>query len=195
VSVSVRRADTSPGLPAPGSGGRAAAALEGAGAFVRAVAERALRLAAVAAVAGAVAWWAIYWEVDPGDVRTAILVLAGLLLAFPPAALAVFGVAARTLASLPDRIRQTPGAAKDRAAEISRRAGSVAEARRRGLVRGLPAVAGLWWSVASARDVLQVLSPGAVLLRSSTLVAAAVALPAAVLEVVLGVAALLWLVL
>jgi hypothetical protein len=191
VSVSARRAEAGP--RGPGSATRVAAALEQAGAFVLAVADWAVRLAAVAAVAGLVAWWALYLAVDPGDVRAAVLLVAGVLLAFPPVALLLFAVAARTLAGLPGRIRQIPGAIGDRAGDISRRATRVAEARRRGLVRGLPAMAGLWWSVASARDVIQVLSPAAVLLRSATLIAATIALPAALLEVLLGVAALVWL--
>jgi hypothetical protein len=190
VSVSARRAEAGPRGP---GGARVAAALAQASTFVLAVADWAVRLAAIAAVAGLVAWWALYLAVDPGDVRAAVLFVAGVLLAFPPVALVLFAVAARTLAGLPDRIRQIPGAIGDRAGEISQRAGRVAEARRRGLVRGLPAMAGLWWSVASARDVIQVLSPAAVLLRSATLIAAAIALPAALLEVLLGVAALVWL--
>jgi hypothetical protein len=160
---------------------------------VLAVAGRVLRLAAIAALAGLVAWWALFQALDPGDVRAGALFLAGLLLAFPPVALVLFAVAARTLAALPDRIWQIPGAIGDRAAEISRRAGHLAEARRRGLVRGLPAMAGLWWSVASARDVIQVLSPAAVLLRSATLIAAAIAVPAALLEILLGGVGLVWL--
>jgi hypothetical protein len=191
VSVSARRAEA--GLEGAGGGARAAAALERAGTFVLAVAGRAVRLAAVAAVAGLVAWWALYRAIDPGDVRTGVLFVAGLLLAFPPVALGLFALAARTLVALPDRIRQIPGAVGDRAGEISRRAGRVAEARRRGVVRGLPALAGLWWSVASARDLLQFLSPAAVLLRSATLVAAAIALPAALLEILLGAVGLVWL--
>lgn len=189
MSVSARPADGRGGLPGPG----AAAALERAGAFLRAVAAKALRLGAVAALGGAATWWALYVAIEPGDLRTAVLVLSALLLAFPPTALALFAVAARTLLALPERIRQAPGAIRDRADEISRRAGQVAEARRGGLLRGVPALARLWWSVASARELLQLASPAAVLLRSATLVAALIALPAAILEVLLGVAALLWL--
>jgi hypothetical protein len=171
----------------------AAAALERAGAVLGAVAARALRLAAVATVAGAVTWWALYRGIDPGDVRATVLLVAGVLLAFPPAALVLFAVAARTLVTLPERIRQAPGAVRHRAGEISRRAGDLAEARRRGLLRGIRSLARLWWSVASAREVLQMLSPAAVLLRSSTLVAALIALPAAILEILLGAGALIWL--
>jgi hypothetical protein len=191
VSVSARRAED--GSPGAGGGTRRAAALEQAGAFLLAVAGRAIRLAAIAAAAGLVAWWALFQAIDPGDVRAGVLFVAGLLLAFPPVALGLFAVAASTMAGLPDRIRQIPGTVGDRAGEISRRVGQLAEARRRGLVRGMPAMARLWRSVASARDVLQVLSPAAVLLRSATLIAAAIALPAALLEILLGVVGLVWL--
>jgi hypothetical protein len=191
VSVSARRAETGP--PGAAGGTRGAAALEQAAAFVLAVAGKAIRLAAIAAGAGLVAWWALFQAIDPGDFRAGVLFVAGLLLAFPPVALGLFAVAARTMAGLPDRIRQIPGTVGDRAGEIYRRVGQLAEARRRGLVQGMPAMARLWWSVASARDVLQVLSPAAVLLRSATLIAAAIALPAALLEILLGVVGLVWL--
>lgn len=171
----------------------AAAALERAGAVLGAVAARALRLAAVATVAGAVTWWALYLGIEPGDVRASILLVAGVLLAFPPTALVLFAVAARALASVPERIREAPGAVRHRAGEISRRAGDLADARRRGFLPRIRSLARLWWSVASVREVLRVLSPAAVLLRSTTLVAALIALPAAVLEILLGAGALIWL--
>ena len=189
MSVSARPADGRRGRGGPG----AAAALERAGTFLRALAGKALRLGAVAALGGAATWWALYVAIEPGDLRAAVLVLSALLLALPPTALALFAVAARTLLALPERIRQAPGAIRDRAGEISSRAGQVAEARRGGLLRGIPAVARLWWSVASAKELLELASPATVLLRSATLIAALIALPAAILEVLLGAAALLWL--
>lgn len=198
MSASVSRADRGTGVPrSQPAGARSrtapAPALERAAQIIRELARRALRLAVPAAIAGALAWWALYRGIDPGDGRTAVLVVATILLAFPPVALILFAVAARTLVALPGRLREAPRAIRERGAEISRRGADLTEARRRGLLRVVPALARLWWSVSSAREVLQVASPAVVLLTPATLVAAAIAVPAAVLEVVLGVAGLLWL--
>ncbi len=168
-------------------------AVERAARLIRGLARQALRLGAVAAAGGAVAWWALYRGLDPGDARTAVLIVATLLLAFPPVALVLFAVAARTLLALPGRLREAPGAIRERAGEISRRGAELTEARRRGLLRTVPALGRLWWSVSSAREVLQVTSPAAVLLTPATLLAAGIAVPAAILEILLGIAGLLWL--
>lgn len=169
------------------------AAVERAARLIRGLARRALRLGAVAAVAGAVAWWALYRGIAQGDARTAVLFVATFLLAFPPVALVLFAVAARTLVALPARLRQAPAAIRERAGEISRRGTELTEARRGGLLRAVPALARLWWSVSTAREALQVVSPAAVLITPATLVAAVVAVPAAVLEILLGIAGAAWL--
>jgi hypothetical protein len=169
------------------------AAVERAAGIIRGLARRALKLGAMAAVAGAVAWWALYRGVDPGDARTAVLIVATLLLAFPPVALVLFAVAARTVLALPGRLREAPGAIRERVGEISRRGTEVTEARRRGLLRTVPALGRLWWSVSSVREVLQVVSPAAVLVTPATLVAAVIAVPAAVLEVLVGIGGAVWL--
>jgi hypothetical protein len=170
-----------------------AGALAVASGVVRGLARTAVRLAIVAAAAGAVAWWALARGIDPGELRTGVLVAAALVLAFPPVALVLFAIAARTLAELPGRIREAPGALKERAGEISRRATALTEARRRGGLRSVPALARLWWSVSSVRDVLQVAGPGVVLLTPAVLAAAVAAVPGAILEILLGLAGLLWL--
>jgi hypothetical protein len=177
-----------PAGPAPVVG-----ALARASGALRGLAAGAIRLAVVAALAGALGWWALFRGLDPGDLRTGILIVAGVLLAFPPVALGLFAFAARTLAALPDRIRGSSAALRERAGEISRRASALAEARRRGGPRSVPALARLWWSVSSAREVLQVAGPGVVLLTPAMLVAAIIAAPAALLEILLGVAGLIWL--
>jgi hypothetical protein len=160
---------------------------------LRSLAGGAIRLGLAAAVGGALAWWALFRGLQSGDLRTAILVVGAVILAFPPVALGLFAVAARTMAALPGRLSDAPGSLRERTGEISRRASALAEARRRGGLRALPALARLWWSVTSARDLLQVVGPGAVLLTPATLVAAIAAVPGALLEILLGVVGLVWL--
>lgn len=163
--------------------------IERASGVIRGVARAAGRLAAAALASGAVLWWAVFRAVE--DVGP-VVVLAVVLIA-PPAVLGLFVMGLRALVALPARLRDAPAAVRQRAGHIRVRAAEVSEARRRGVVRTLPALFRFWWSVATSREVLQVLSPALMLLTPWMLIAAVVAAGAAVAEVVAGAGALLWL--
>lgn len=158
---------------------------------LRRVARATLWLAAAALAGGVAVWWALREGLGGDEGRGVILTVAGLLLLAPPAILGLFAVALRALADMPRRLREAPGELGERAAHVRRRAAELAEARRRGPFAGLRAVARLWWAAASSREVLEVLSPAAVLLTPGLLAATAVAAVAAVIEVLLGLGALL----
>ncbi|HEX2031078.1 MAG TPA: hypothetical protein VHL78_06735 [Actinomycetota bacterium] len=149
-----------------------------------------LWLAAAALAAGAGAWWALRGAIGDGEARGVVLAVVGVVLLAPPAVLAVFALALRALADLPRRLRGAPDEVRDRAAHIRRRAAELAEARGRGVLAGLRAVVRLWWAAASSRELLEVLSPAAVLLTPGLLALTAVAAVAAVLEIIVGLVAL-----
>lgn len=150
----------------------------------------ATRLALTALTAGAVVWWALRQGLDEGQ---GFLVVTAVILLLPPALLGLFVVAVRTLISLPQRMREVPGAMRERAGDIRRRAGDVVEARRTGRGRTILAALRLVRSVASSRELLEILPAGAVLLTPGMLVATVVATVAALFEAALGVLALIWL--
>ncbi len=159
---------------------------------LRGLARATLRLAAVALVAGLAVWWAVFQGGDPGEDRTVILVVLAVLLLAPPVVLLLFAVALRTLIGLPDRLREAPGAIGDRLGEIRRRMAELSEASRQGTVRAVRSLFRLGWSIASSREVLEV-SPAVVLLTPGMLVATLLAAAGAVLEILLGALALVWL--
>jgi hypothetical protein len=167
-------------------------ALDRATGFLRWLAGRILRLAVLALAAGALAWWAVFVEL-PSDERAVVPVVLGILLAIPPLILGLFGLALRGLAGLPGRLRQAPGQARERIVEARRRLAEVAEARRRGLVSGLGALVRLGWTLRSSREVLEVAGPAAVFLTPGMLAASVAAFIAALVEVLAGVIALVWL--
>ncbi len=150
------------------------------------------RLAAVALVAGLAVWWAVFQAADPGEDRTVILVVLAILLLAPPIVLSLFALALRTLIGIPHRLREAPGATRDRLGEIRRRMAELSEASRQGTVRAFRSLFRLGWSIASSREVLEV-SPAVVLLTPGMLVATVFAAAGAVVEILMGALALLWL--
>jgi hypothetical protein len=168
--------------------------LDRAVSFLRRLARAVIRLGAAALVGGLAIWWAVFQGTDPGENRTGILVLLAILLAGPPLILFLFVVALRTLIGLPERIRETPGAVGDRLAEIRQRMARLSEARKEGALPALRSLFRLGWSIATSREVLE-LSPALVLLTPGMLVATVFAAAAALLEILVGAVAVLWLLL
>jgi hypothetical protein len=118
--------------------------------------------------------------------------MGGLLLAAPPILLALFVLAVRAVLALPGRLRELPTAVGSRAAEIRRRATEVGQSRTSASrARG---TFGLLRAVSSSREVLEVLTPAAALLRPWLLIAAPFAAAAAAVEILVGLVALVWLV-
>lgn len=175
--------DSMTGMPGGGLGTAIAA--------VRRVARAALWLAGAALLGGAAVWSAVREALVADDARVLVLVIVGLVLVAPPVVLGLFSFALRALADLPRRLREAPGEVRDRAAVIRRRASEVAEARSRGPFATLTGVVRLWWAAASSREMLEVLSPAALLLTPGLLAFTAVAAVAGVVEVLLGLVALL----
>lgn len=164
-------------------------AIDRASAFLQGVARSVFRLAGVALLGALAVWWALWRGLDPGDGRTSGLVIGGILLLAPPVILALFAVAVRALADVPRRVRGAPAAFRERAEEIRRRVGDL----RTGRSRPLGSLFAIWRAGASWRELLEVVSPALVLLTPWMLVAAVLAAPIAVLEVVAGVIAAIWL--
>jgi hypothetical protein len=173
--------------PVPGARPSPLAALERARSVLGRLAGAAGKLALVALVAGAVIWWAVF---RGEDVSGGIQVLLAVILLLPPVILLLFVVALRTLMSVPDRIRRAPAAVRDRMGEVRARLREVGE--RRGTLARLRSILALLWAIVSSRELVEVVGPSAVLLTPWMLVAAAVAAIGAVLELVVGLLALLW---
>ena len=161
-------------------------------AFIRWLSGLILRLAGLALATGALVWWSVYVDVPQED-RIVLLIVLGIALLAPPVILGLVGLALRTLAALPGRLRDARGQARGRIAEARQRLADVAEARRRGLLSGLGALIRLGWTLRSSREVLEVAGPAAVFLTPWMLAATVVAVIAALAEVLAGVIALLWL--
>lgn len=168
--------------------------LDRAVSFLRGLARAVLRLGAAALVGGLAIWWAVLQGADPGENRTGILVVLAILLVAPPIILFLFVVAIRTLIALPQRIREAPGAVGDRLVEIRQRMARLSEARREGALPALRSLFRLGWSIATSREVVE-LSPAVVLLTPGMLVATVFATAAALLEILVGAGAVLWLLL
>ena len=164
-------------------------ALDRATGFLRWLSARLLRLAVLALIGGALVWWAVWLSVPPSD-RVVVLAIVGIALIAPPLILGLFGFALRGLASLPTRLREAPGQTRERIGEARRRLAELAEARRRGFLSGLGALARLGWTLRSSREVLEVAGPAAVFLTPGMLWASVGALIAALAEVVAGAIAL-----
>lgn len=167
-------------------------ALDQSARFLRWLAGRILRVAVLALAGGALVWWAVFVNVPEAD-RIVLLIVVGILLLAPPLILGLLGLAVRGLATLPDRLREAPGQARERIVEARRRLAEVAGTRRRGLISGLGALARLGWSLRSSREVLEVAGPAAVFLTPGMLAATVVAVVAALAEILAGGLALLWL--
>jgi hypothetical protein len=167
------------------------AAIDRASRFLRSVARSVLRLAAVALLGGLAVWWAMFRGVDPGEGRTTVLVVAAVLLLAPPVILGLFVVAVRALADVPRRVREAPASFRQKAEEIRRRTGEVAAAR--GASRSMGSLFRLWRAAASWRELLEVVSPALVLLTPAMLAASVLAALGALLEILAGVIAAVWL--
>ena len=167
------------------------AALRAVVPFVRKLSGLAWRLAAAAAVGGALLWWALADRAVTGDGRTLGLVLWAAVLLAAPVVLFAVGAALKALAGLPEQVATLPARTAERATELRRLADEVREARRRGTVRSGLAVARLWRGAASARELLELAGPVAFLFNPGTLLAAVIATLVATAEVVAGVIALL----
>jgi hypothetical protein len=148
-------------------------------------------LALVAALAGVVAWFGLRALLDGGAGSAVALVVAALLLAVPPALLGLLVGAVKALLALPDQLRRLPSEVGSRAGEVRRRAAELGQSR--SAWTGARRSFGLLRAAAGARDVLEVLTPAAVLLRPWLLVAAPLAVAAALVEILLGLVAGVWL--
>lgn len=153
---------------------------------VRRIAALVLRLALLALVGGGLVWWAVARSSQAGSLALGVV---GVILLAPPFVLALAWLALRALAELPRRLREAPAMARDRAGELRRLAGRVAESRRQGLRSQIAALVRLGWTASSSREVLE-LSPALALLTPPMLGATVVAAAAAVVEVLAGVVAL-----
>jgi hypothetical protein len=142
-------------------------------------------------------WWALFTAIPPVESRRPpLLAVAAILVLLPPAGLVLFALATRVLIGLPDRLRRLPDAVRDRIGQIVRHSGALGSLRRSGNSFGrLRALFRLGWTVATSREVLEVLGPATMLLRPWMLPVGVLAALAAVVEIVLGLVALLWLVL
>jgi hypothetical protein len=137
-----------------------------------------------------VAWFGLRALIR-GDGSTVPLIVAALLLALPPAVLGLLVGAIRALLALPDQLRRLPAEVGSRVGEVRRRAAELGQSR--SAWSGARRSFGLLKAAAGAREVLEVLTPAAILLRPWLLVAAPLALAAAAVEILLGLVAALWL--
>jgi hypothetical protein len=165
--------------------------LERAKPFLGRLARSALRLAGLALVAGAVVWWGIARALPSGGLP--LLGLAAVLLLAPPAILVLFVLAVRALVALPDRLRAVPGAVRERLTEIGRHAGALTAIDRGSVWARLRSLFRVTWSIASSREVIEVLGPSAALISPWMLPAAVVASVASLIEILLGAFILVWL--
>jgi hypothetical protein len=173
--------------------GRAAAAIRG---IVPAVARfsRGLRRLALAALAGgAVVWWALAARVITGTGRGIALVVWALVLLAPPAMLVVVSFALLQILKIPDRLAAIPGEAGQRAGDVRRLASEARQARQRSWARSAVSVIRLWRRATSSREILDVAGPVTFVFNLWTLVLSLAAMAAASVEIVAGVAMLLWL--
>jgi hypothetical protein len=184
--------DGRPVRPVEGVHSRPLGAVDRALPFLRRLAGVTLRLALMALAGGAALWLVMFREIPP-ETGPTVLAVAAVLLLLPPAILLLFVVAVRTLIQLPDRVRRLPGVARPRLAEIARHTGAAGTLRQRGALQRVRSLFQLGWAVARSREVLEVLGPATVLLRPWLLLPAAMAAVAAVVEVLAGLVAALWL--
>jgi hypothetical protein len=181
-------------LPAARAAAWAAQAIDRISSFLRRVSRIVTILAAMGLVGGAALWWVVSREAGD-EQRLAVSVAVGIVLLVPPVVLGLFAAAVRAIVALPQRLRESPQAVREHADELGRGARAVAEARSAGPLRTLVAVVRLVRTAGSSRELLGSLIPGALLLNPARLILTALAGVAALVEIVLGAAALVWLVL
>lgn len=180
--------------PVEGSTPRPLGAVDRAVPLLRRLAGATLRLSLLAVAGGGALWLVLFREL-PQETRPVVLTVAAIALLLPPAILLLFVLAVRTLIALPERIRQLPGAARQRLAEIARHTGAAGTPRQRSALQRVRSLFQLGWAVGRSREVLEVLGPATVLLRPWLLLPAAMAAVAAVVETLAGTVAALWLLL
>ena len=156
--------------------------------FLRGLGRATIRFAIVAAIAGAVAWVALFRALAD-DEATGVLVVTAILVVTPPAILLLFAFALRALRMIPQRLREAPGTLRERAGEIRRNAGEIGSARP-GMLAKLRPLARLWRTVSSSRELVDEIAPAALLLSPWMLAAAGTSAVAAVVEILVGVVAL-----
>ena len=171
---------------------RAVQAMDRISSFLRRFSRRVAVLAVAGLIGGAAIGVAVVSE-TPAENRLTIAVVLGILLAIPPVVLGMFAFAVRALVQIPQRIRESPEVVRGHAEDLSRRAREVADARSGGRLLTFMAVARLVRSAGSSRDLLTSLVPGALLLSPARLIGTALAAAGALVEVVLGAIALVWL--
>jgi hypothetical protein len=171
---------------------RAVQAVDRISSFLARFSRRVAILAIAALVGGAAIGVAVVSEV-PADNRLAVALVLGIVLAIPPVLLGMFAIAVRALTHLPERIRESPEVLRAHADEFAQRARAVGEARSGGRLRTLAAVVRLVRTAGSSREMLSSIVPGVVLLNPARLFGTALAAVGALVEVVLGVVALVWL--
>jgi hypothetical protein len=171
---------------------RASQAIDRIAGFLRRASAWVTVLAVAALVGAAVVCLAVWREVGPGDDRLGTVLVVGGVAAIPPFLLGRFAWALRALVELPGRLRSSPEVARSSLDDLGLRARAVADAGERGPVRRVLATLRLVRSAASSRDLLRTIVPGAVLLSPAALMATAFAALAAVVEVVIGLLAVLW---
>jgi hypothetical protein len=164
--------------------------LDRAVSVLRGVGQFAARLGIAALVAGAITWWALWDGLGATEDRTTLLIVAAVLLAFPPAALLYVFWVARQLSEVPARIRTAPANVRGRVEDIRRRAGEAADARRRGAIRRGAAVYRLWRAIASLREEMRALS--SLVATPGSLILGLVAGAFAGVEILAGLGALVW---
>lgn len=187
-AVALDRSRASQGVVA-----RVVSTLERAKPFLGRMVRSALRLAGLALVAGAAVWWGIARALPSGEARLPLLTLTAVLLLAPPAVLLLFVLAVRALVALPDRLRAVPGEVRERLTEIGRHAGALTAIDRGSVWARLRSLFRVPWSIASSREVIEVLGPWAVLISPWMLPAAIVASVASLIEILLGAFVLVWL--
>jgi hypothetical protein len=118
-----------------------------------------------------------------------------LVLAFPPAVLLTVALPLRLLAGLPDRLAEVPDRARQHASSLGQLASEARQVRGRGWMRAGWSVIRLWRTAAASRDLIEIAAPVAFLFSPLTLLLAILAGVLAMVEILAGGVALLWLVL
>jgi hypothetical protein len=170
----------------------AAQALDRVASFLRRFSRR-VAVLAVAGLVGGAAIGVVAVSETPAENRLAVAIILGVVLAIPPVVLGLFAIAVRALVQLPQRIRESPEAVRGHADDLATRARAVGEARSAGRIRTLAAVVRLVRTAGSTRDLLGSILPGAFLFNPARLLGTALAAAGAIVEVVLGAIAIVWL--
>ena len=159
---------------------------------VQRVARGFVRLAMAALAGGTVIWFLLASGLSDQPERNGQLVVWGLVLAAPPGMLLLVALALRQLARIPGRFASLPDRTRAHLTEIGRLAAEARQVRQRGRLRSVLSVLRLWWKAAGSKELLEGAAPIALLLSPWMLVGGLVALGAALIEIMAGSVALLW---